>query len=164
MPDGKYFKEAVMKISLSDRFWSKVDKLSEDGCWEWTGFLMNTGYGGFHSVHGELVLSHRQSWILTNGDIPEGMKVLHRCDNRKCVNPTHLFLGTDSDNVADMVAKNRQARGETQGHAKLTTAQVLQIRHYYKCGNSQKVIAQLFDVDKATIGEIVRREIWKHVR
>lgn len=152
-----------MKKPLADRFWSKVNILSVDECWEWTGGIFNTGYGCFHSTDNSLILAHRQSWILANGKIPNGICVLHGCDNPICVNPAHLFLGTRSDNSADKVSKNRQAKGESVGNAKLTATQVTRIRHHYKCGKSQKSIARLFGVSSRTIRGVVRHETWKHV-
>lgn len=96
---------------LQPRFWSKVKK-SEDGCWDWTGSL-NHGYGQLSRGRGVSPYSaHRLSYELTYGAIPEGLHVLHRCDNRRCVRPSHLFLGSQADNNADMRAKGRDSRGE----------------------------------------------------
>lgn len=98
---------------LHDRFWSKVVANSPADCWEWTGGVTHNGYGKFSiGPRGEqrIVRSHRLVWEMVYGEVPDGIQVLHRCDNRKCCNPEHLFLGTNVDNVADKVAKNRQAR------------------------------------------------------
>lgn len=152
-----------MRKSLDELFWSKVNIRSPDECWEWTGCLVGKGYGGF-GVKRKTVRAHRQSWILTHGEIPDGLQVLHKCDNHTCVNPNHLFLGTNSDNMADKVSKGRQTRGESIKKAKLTAAQIVQIRHYHKCGNSHGTIARLFDVDKVTISNVVNHKTWNHVR
>lgn len=94
--------------AIEKRFWAKVNKT--DGCWLWTGSTRWFGHGALH-VNGRRTLTHRYSWTLANGPIPDGQSVLHRCDTPACVRPDHLFLGTQTDNVADMVQKNRQARG-----------------------------------------------------
>ena len=86
-----------------ERFWSKVDIKDDDSCWMWTAAkLVNFGYGAF-GVRGSVVeRAHRMSYYLVKGDIPKGLHVLHKCDNPPCCNPSHLFLGTDQDNVDDM--------------------------------------------------------------
>jgi hypothetical protein len=93
--------------AFEDRFWSRVDKT--DGCWLWTGWTSRFGYGRIKRDNREC-LTHRVSWELTNGPIPDGMCVLHRCDVPACVRPDHLFLGTKTDNAADRTAKGRTHR------------------------------------------------------
>jgi len=95
--------------SMTERFWKKADKSGD--CWLWTGSKMSSGYGSFN-FYGNVQLAHRVSWILKYGPIPigydfHGTCVLHKCDTKLCVNPDHLFLGTNADNVADMLAKGR---------------------------------------------------------
>lgn len=92
------------------RFWDFVDKT--DGCWVWRGSKTNGYRYGFFKKHGKVVQSHRYSWEMSFGAIPAGLKVLHRCDNPPCVNPSHLFLGTQKDNIHDMIRKGRQAAGK----------------------------------------------------
>ncbi len=114
-------REFVLEISekIHKRFWSKVNKSGpvpehcpELGpCWVWTGFTQN-GYGGFHTK-GMQMRSHRVSWILANGQIPNGLCVMHKCDNRLCQNPSHLVLGTVLENIKDRDTKGRQSRGDT---------------------------------------------------
>lgn len=95
------------QCSIACRFWSKVSRV-ENGCWEWQwSVFKQTGYGQFALDAKTPVNAHRMSWELVNGTIPSDLSVLHRCDNRKCVNPEHLFLGTQQDNVVDMVKKKR---------------------------------------------------------
>ena len=99
----------MTRRAAEDRFWEKVDTSGE--CWEWVAARDRTGYGLFKWRHGDdgmrNIVAHRASYMLLVGPIPGGMKVLHRCDNRPCVRPDHLFLGTQSDNMLDMSAKGR---------------------------------------------------------
>jgi hypothetical protein len=86
------------------------------GCWEWTGALHRNGYGAFKLRDGRQMLAHRFAWELANGAVPEGLNVLHQCDNRRCVRPDHLFVGTQRENIRDMVAKGRHFAGGTPTH------------------------------------------------
>jgi len=146
------------------RFWSKVQR--GEGCWLWTASLDAYGYGQF-GLNGTMMKAHRVAWELTYGPIPEGMQVLHNCqggDNRACVR--HLWLGTNDDNMADMVAKGRarspRLRGEQHGRAKLTATKVQEIRRR-AASEPIRALARIFGVDPRTIGRIVRRHLWTHV-
>ena len=96
-----------MKRPLYERFWEKVSKGDSGECWPWMACRQHTGYGWFTIRRGKQMRANRLAWILTNGDIPEGRKVCHRCDNPSCCNPQHLFIGTQRDNMVDMTNKGR---------------------------------------------------------
>ena len=148
------------------RFWKRVDKEGlihpvYGQCWRWTGHKMKSGYGSFTAG-----LAHRYSWLLHCGEVPEGLSVLHHCDNRECVNPGHLFLGTQQDNLADMRSKGHQVRGETQGGSKLTDGQVREIRSRYKRYSHKHgsgALAREFGIGEVEIWRIVKRQRWAHV-
>lgn len=148
---------------MRSRFWEKVDRRGPNDCWEWRGATGKGGYGSFWA-NGGSAKSHRVAYELEVGKIPQGVGyhgfcVCHTCDNRKCVNPTHLFLGTNAENVADRNAKGRTVRGEASGKAKLTADEVENIRALYP-GETQKFIADLFGVSRSQIAAIVRNEQW----
>ena len=148
--------EADMKRSLKERFFSKVQKV-ESGCHEWTGCLMPNGYGQFHK-DGKTAYAHRVAYELAYG-VPTDY-VLHTCDNRKCVNPEHLFSGSFYDNMNDMVSKQRQAHGERNWHHKLTAEQVKSIRS--EVGLNRE-IASKYGVSASLISMIRSGRIWKLV-
>lgn len=144
----------------ADRFWSKVDRT--DTCWLWTGCISGSNHYGAFRYQGRMQPSHRVAWILKHGEIGDGLCVLHRCDNPPCVNPDHLFLGTQSDNMVDMVGKGRQGRqyGSAHGMSKLTERDVVAIRADSRI---QREIAADFRVDPSLIRLINLRKIWSHV-
>lgn len=153
-------KTMAKRKSLEDRFWAKVDKKGPDECWEWIGAKNQCGYGEIWDGK-KLVLAHRRVWELRNGSIPDGLCVLHHCDNHNCVNPGHLFLGTNADNSHDMMVKNRQAKGAANGQAKLTEKKVHEIRALLARGELlQQAIAKMYIISEPTITSIKRGKNW----
>lgn len=142
------------------RFWSKVVVRSPNECWPWREKLDESGYGQF-KMDGKPYISSRVAFTLAFGEPPEGSVVRHDCDNRACCNPKHLLTGTHADNVRDRVIRQRGARGEKAGRAKLTEADVLQIRQLYDA--PIKSLAERFSVSKDTIEAIRYRRSWTHL-
>ena len=146
------------------RFWSKVDKTGD--CWIWTAGLTSPAHGGYgkHTIseNGKkhTVGTHRYSWIFAHGPIPDGFVVCHMCDNPPCVNPNHLFLGTIKDNVWDCVRKGRNARGERNGHSKLTDEIVREIKS--TCNVLE--LSKKYDVSVRTILDLVFDKSWRHIK
>lgn len=152
-------------IPETERFY-KWFTIKDSGCWEWHGTLSKQGSYGTITISRQRkgIKAHRLSYKMFKGEIPEGMCVCHKCDNTKCVNPDHLFLGTYADNNKDRHAKGRTKimRGSRHGCSKLTEKDVLYIRKHYKRGLSKK-LANKFGVCKENITAIARRRIWKHI-
>lgn len=150
-------------------FWAKVNKT--ETCWLWTaGQFGRSGYGSFSIRTPEgtrSVRTHRYSYTLTNGEIPDGLHVLHHCDTPLCVRPDHLFLGTALDNARDKVAKGRMrrgnSRGEANGHAKLAEDDVRAIRARPAVRGSQAAMAREYGITPQTVQDIIKRRIWKHL-
>jgi hypothetical protein len=147
--------------SSIDRLMSKVG-FGTSECWFWLGSINRLGYGTFH-CEGENK-AHRAVYRIFNGPIAEGMKVMHTCDTRNCVNPAHLVVGTQADNVADMVAKGRGKSGDVRGEknpmAKATPEVVEAIRTAVGAGGKQIEMARKFGLSPMTVSRIVRKESW----
>ena len=142
----------------ADVFWERVDIKGQGDCWEWTAWRTKGGYGRFGR---DRFLAHRASYYLTFGEIPDGLFVCHTCDNRGCVNPRHLFLGTARDNMEDRDKKDRGSPQERNGRAKITSSQVEEIRSLYRNGaGSMRALARKFLVCPAQIYRIIRRKEW----
>jgi len=153
--------------SLAERFWPKVRKGA--GCWEWQGARDENGYGRI-AIDGrkrQKVRTHRVAWELEHGPIPEGIGVLHHCDNPPCCRGDHLYLGTHADNARDRDARGRRCppRGVTNGRAQLAEADVIAIRRLWGLpgGPSQHELARQYGVSRSAICHILRRTTWTHV-
>lgn len=173
-----------LNATAAARFWAKVEK--SDGCWLWTARVDRHGYGRFRPGGADTneIQAQRVAWVLANGTIPDGICVLHRCDNRQCVRPDHLFLGTAADNKRDEVAKQRHVRGDRHPNhgrafaqpepeqrargvqnaaARLSGDEVREIRRLYAAGATQVALAERFGTPQTNISRIVRRLAWAHV-
>lgn len=144
------------------RLLARIDFDATPGCWEWTGARVPQGYGLIKRKDGAQLRAHRVVYELVYGEIPAGMFVCHRCDNPRCVRPSHLFLGSHADNMADMVAKGRAARqrGNCNGSARLRPANVAAIRQEE---GPYSDIAARYDISASNVGLIKRRERWAHL-
>lgn len=139
--------------------WKVAEDLMYRACNPWTKAINNLGYG-ISWKDGKTISAHRKVYEELNGPIPKGLVVRHTCDNRSCVNPKHLILGTAKQNSQDMVERNRQAKGSKVGTSVLTEEIVLMIKSM--SGSSRKV-ATLFGCSATTIKDIRKNKIWKHV-
>lgn len=170
-----------MTPESESRFWSKVDKSGE--CWVWMASRLPWGYGQFGVAGRTSARAHRVSWEMAYGPIPDGLLVLHRCDNPPCVRPDHLFLGTARDNLLDAIAKGRHAapvalsgdehwshrrpelrvRGAKNGASKVTAEDVPVIRAARESGVKLGVLAERYGISKTAVSLIARRINWEHV-
>lgn len=149
--------------TLEKRFWAKVERRDRKDCWLWTASTARGGYGQLGDPERGNVKAHRLSWELHRGPVPDGLQVLHQCDQPRCVNPGHLFLGTNVDNHRDKMRKNRHAVGAAHGAAKLTEEDVIAIWRRAAAGERQKLLADEYGVSQPTVSDIVRRRTWRHV-
>ena len=152
-----------MNDTLAKRLWSKVVQ-TDTGCLEYMGARVAFGYGAIRGRRDDgswtMLKAHRAAWTLTNGPIPEGMYVCHRCDNPPCVNVEHLFLGDDADNMADKCAKGRQSREFDFPHTKLSDAQVTDIRTEYAAGGiSQYALGRKYGVSQSHVSFMVNGKV-----
>ena len=167
-----YIKGHNPSIDPIERFWRYANPRGESDCWEWMSTLDTKGYGRM-IVKRRQVSAHRFSWELHKGSIPKGLHVCHHCDNPRCVNPTHLFLGTQQDNMDDMNRKNRGrhplggvhiVRPSSTYRCKLSEALVGEIRERYTQGNiSMRTLAHEYGVSKSAITSVVTRRTWRHI-
>lgn len=159
---------------ISSRFWRRVEKQNPDACWLWTGAKSPKGYGrvsvGSRTTKTKhAAISSRIAYMLTYGEIPHGLHVLHKCDNPPCCNPTHLFLGTNRDNINDRAAKGRPSgfalmdtRGERHPRARLTAVDVREIRVLIAADDrSRGAVAEKYGVTRNHVNSIVSRRTWR---
>lgn len=162
MPIGVYERRYRPMI---DRLMEKVSVDPNAGCWNWTASKTSDGYGRVGDRNKKLKLAHRVSYELHCGAIPDGLHVLHRCDNPACVNPSHLFLGTNIDNINDKVSKGRSPnqKGRNNGNSKLTEGEVLAIRAAEWCWGINMKLAKKYGVVNSMISDIRAGRKWAHL-
>ena len=155
--------------SITDKFWSRVNKNGSipehcpelGNCWEWMG-AYTSKYGSFTNGLGNRTRAHKASWLINNGNIPDGLWVLHKCDNPKCVRPEHLFIGTAKENTEDMNKKARGSYGENRPASKLTWNDVDEIRLKHSNGQAIRSLAREYNVSQRAMQAVVRKENWKY--
>lgn len=147
-----------------EKFWQRVDISDFFGCWEWTAGKTDNGYGRISNGERE-VRSHRFAFELAYRPIPEGLLCLHKCDNKLCCNPNHLYLGTHKDNNRDRSVRNRDSwpRGMNASAAKLTNEDVWKIRVLLAEGLTERKIASKFGVEKTAVHKIKHGKSWGHI-
>jgi hypothetical protein len=155
--------EQMHGVSVAERLMARIRYQGD--CWEWTGSLNGKGYGQINIKGGNVPsLVHRTSYAEFVGPIPEGLDVLHKCDNPLCFKPSHLFLGTHADNMKDKMEKGRHRYGVSQGSAhgmsKLTDAQVLEIR---ASAGPSRIVAEKYGISGRQVRDIRNRQSWKHL-
>jgi hypothetical protein len=154
--------------SFEEKFWSKVEISDQDKCWRWIGAKRWNGYGKFTHLE-KTILAHRASYQIAFGSIEKNMVICHKCDNRWCVNPNHLWSGTQGENLSDMFAKGRNAKKKPRGscelhpRAKVDNVQVKEIIERYSLGESSRKLASVYGISKTMILNIVNGKNWKNI-
>jgi hypothetical protein len=148
-----------------ERFFKFVEPELNTGCWLWSGSRSGLeGYGSIR-IDGANVRAHRASWRIHNGPVPDGMCVCHRCDTPSCINPAHLFLGTNADNNWDKSRKGRcpDRKGTNNGRAKLNENDVGRIFSLRRMGKTQSEIAAAFNCHQGTVSDVLTGRRWRHI-
>ncbi len=155
--------QGFFKQTLKEGFEKHVIR-NDKGCWDWKGSVQRYGQMSYDY---KKITAHRASWIIHFGEIPEGMYVCHKCDNTKCSNPEHLFLGTAKDNIQDCINKKRikgyARRGEKNSKCKLKEVDVLEIKKLLKTNITQDEIAKKFNVTQVAISKIKCNKNWRSI-
>jgi hypothetical protein len=149
--------KSIKEKSFNERFWEKVAKQGEEACWEWIGTKHKKGYGSIRNAD-KMEKAHRVAYEMSKGPIPKGLLVCHKCDNPGCVNPTHLFVGTNDDNMQDMVAKGRASRQRTTN---ILTREQAKAVYDVRYSVSATALAKEYSVAKPTIYAIWSQRNWK---
>ncbi len=140
---------------MPNEFWSKVDKTGD--CWFWNAFRTKRGYGQIR-IAGKIMVASHVAYLITHGEIPDGFFICHHCDNPPCVNPLHLFAGTQRDNMLDKVRKNRQPHGEKCYNSRLSDKDIFQIRLLSKLGFSGAKIGRKFGVSQPYVSRLLHQK------
>jgi hypothetical protein len=157
---------------IRERFWSKVAKIDDDNsCWLWKGTIRKNGYGQFSigNPHfgGRTILAHRMAYELAVAPIAPGEQINHHCDNPPCCRPSHLYAGNAQDNMDDIMARGRAVRydrsGSSNPRARLTEAEVLEIRRRYNQGDTRSALAAAFGISRGALDHITSGRHWKHL-
>lgn len=164
----KYIKNKKSERILNtddNRFFYNVSSPDENGCMVWSGVIGKSGYGQHNLLRGKIIRAHRFSYQYFFGELKDKDLVCHKCDNRKCVAPDHLFLGDPKDNMIDMKNKGRNVcfYGEENPNSKLTEMDIIIIREMRKNGNTYKQIASCFNVHQQNIAAIIQNKTWRNV-
>lgn len=154
-------KRADYATKTKSRLLSKIE-IAASGCWNYLGLLQPNGYGIF-GHHGKSSLAHRAAYSIYKGEIPDGLQVCHTCDNRKCVNPDHLFLGTQTDNEQDKVSKGRGSKGEKRPLAKHTDEEISELKSRIRKGESVPKLAKEYGIPQPNVYKIKYGKLWRHV-